>query len=216
MPWDLASRRTGWKHIKRVSSERRLSDAPLSDPLSPSSPSPPLPNEPLAEQQSDSITVADATTFVPPASPAPKFLWDVSLDEEDEDEPKPINTSTVPSLHTQSHTSQESLARTSVENSSPEAIVPSSPRSANGFKGLYQKVGRKDSADDEAEHAENKPMRMPASTFDTAVPGNGGFKAAMRRGTIGKLFAKSSSRRSSNDEADLNEDSESRNSTSGP
>jgi hypothetical protein len=170
----------------------------------------------LAEQQSDSIAVADATAFVPPTSPAPKFLWDVSLDEEDEDEPKAINTSTVPSLHTQSHTSQESLARTSLETSSPEAIVPSSPRSAIGFKGLYQKVGRKDSADDEAEHAENKPMRMAASTFDTAVSGNGGFKAAMRRGTIGKLLAKSSSRRSSKDEADLNEDSESRKSTSGP
>lgn len=197
-PLVVASRRMGgWKHIKRVGSERRSTDAPTSDPLLPSS-APPLP---LATQQLDQEVAEPDPQPQPLAPPAQKFLWDVSLDEEDENEPKPSSTATAPSLQTQlqSISSQESLARTSVE-SSPDTAAPSSPRSANGFKGLNQKNSRKESADSGQIEIYQKPSRGSA---DADLPS--GFKAAMRRGTIGKLLGKTNSRRSSKEDVGADE-----------
>jgi hypothetical protein len=175
-----ASKRSGWKHIKRVSSERRLSDTTSSEPLSAttSSSSPPSESKP-------------ATSPKPSAPPRQKFLWDVSLDEEEENEPKQSQTVTQQPI-----SSQDSLPRTSTESTPDTPTVSSSPRSLNGTKNLHQKIGNRDSVSDHSEHAEKHPIRVGSPEGGES----GGFKAAMRRGTIGKLFGIHPSRRSSKDE----------------
>ena len=175
-----ASKRSGWKHIKRVSSERRFNDGTSPEPLSPTTP--PLP------QTSSESKQEDRTHLAPPSQ---KFLWDVSLDEEEEDDQKRSQSNPPAS-------SQESLTRTSVDSTPDPPTDSSSPRSTNGVKLLYQKMSQKDSVSDHSDIAEKQPVQI-------ASPEGGkgesiGFKAAMRRNTIGKLFGKHPVRRSSKEE----------------
>lgn len=178
-----ASKRSGWKHIKRVSSERRFNDATLSEPLSPTTP--PLP------QTSSESKQEDRTHPAPP--PQQKFLWDVSLDEEEEDDQKRSQSNPPAS-------SQESLTRTSVDSTPDPPTDSSSPRSTNGVKLLYQKMSPKDSVSDHSDNTEKRPVHIasPEGGSGESV----GFKAAMRRNTIGKLFGKHPVRKSSKDEVD--------------
>ncbi|KAG2172592.1 hypothetical protein INT44_002607, partial [Umbelopsis vinacea] len=166
-----ASKRSGWKHIKRVSSERRINDGTSPEPLSPTTP--PLPQPSKSE-----------TTNIAPPPPAQKFLWDVSLDEEDEDDQK--------RSHNPPASSQESLTRTSVDSTPDPPTDSSSPQSTNGVKHHHQKMSQQDSVSSE----ERQPVNMAEGSSSE------GFRAAMRRNTIGKLFGKHPVRRSSKDEAD--------------
>jgi hypothetical protein len=177
------SKRSGWRHIKRVSSERRLNDGTLSEPLSPTTPPLPQPSESKSENN---------TYFAPP--PAQKFLWDVSLDEEEEDDQKRSQNMSIPPA-----SSQESLTRTSVDSTPDPPTDSSSPRSTNGVKLLYQKMSHKDSISEHSDSAEKQPVQMasPEGSGESV-----GFRAAMRRNTIGKLFGKHPVRRSSKDELD--------------
>ncbi|KAI8578349.1 hypothetical protein K450DRAFT_272959 [Umbelopsis ramanniana AG] len=180
-----ASKRSGWKHIKRVSSERRINDGTSPEPLSPTTP--PLP-QPSASKSEDSTT-----HIAPPPPPAQKFLWDVSLDEEEEDDQKlSQNVSNPPA------SSQESLPRTSVDSTPDPPTDSSSPRSTNGVKLLYQKMSHRDSVSEHSDSAEKQPVQMASP--EGSGEGGVGFRAAMRRNTIGKLFGKHPVRRLSEGE----------------
>lgn len=216
-----ARRPEGWKHIKRVASERRPGDGPDVHASIPET----LPTTMMDTGKASSPTKTEHLTpdgKIPPVTAGQKFLWDVSLEEEDE-EVKASATPCAPKLSTTESTANAPTdappnvpansivndesnvpnnhdGRSSLESaSSPDAAVPYSPQPMDESKSPNlnaRETAKIASPVDDT----TKPAR---TSTDSEGGGNGGFKAAMRRGTIGKLLAKSGhgNRRSSKDEA---------------
>ncbi|KAJ2955848.1 hypothetical protein NQZ79_g8228 [Umbelopsis isabellina] len=214
-----ARRPEGWKHIKRVASERRPGDGPDVHALTPET----LPATMVDNADTSPTTQPDHLTTdrkIPPVTAGQKFLWDVSLEEEDEEvkttptaAPKPSSTEptvTAPanasannSVSDESKVSNNHEGRSSVESaSSLEAAVPSSPQPMDESKTISPKLHAHETAK-LTSPVDDTSKSTRTSTDSEGGSSNGGFKAAMRRGTIGKLLAKSGhgNRRSSKDEA---------------
>ncbi|KAG2184394.1 hypothetical protein INT43_000303 [Umbelopsis isabellina] len=213
-----ARRPEGWKHIKRVASERRSGDGPDVYAATPET----LPTTKVDTANASPPTKAEHLTAdgkIPPVTAGQKFLWDVSLEEEDEEvkttttpaAPKssttetivtaPNNASANNSVNGESNVPNNQEGRSSQDSaSSPDAAVPYSPQPMDESKPISPDLNARETA--KITSPVDDTTKSARTSTDSESGGNGGFKAAMRRGTIGKLLAKSGhgNRRSSKDE----------------